>query len=135
MKTLENNGTILVKVVGAMLALMVAALGLTPMMVLSIDSDSLADELNEANKLAQDRVEELRANRIFPTLPYHRYEQGVEDKYFITSKVDAEESDPLIPDGVYRINVKVNWVDHNNLSRMVDYKTFTVKEIEKNEQP
>lgn len=123
----ENSGSIIIKVMAAAMVLMVGVIGLAPLMVIGIDSNSLVDELSEAHSLAQDKIEELRANRSYSTLPYYEYEPKVKQKYYIISQVDDEGSDPTLPDSVYRFHINVSWVDHNNLSRSVNYRTFSIK--------
>lgn len=128
MRITGNKGTILIRVMAVGMILMVAVIGLAPLMVINIDSNSLADELGEANNLAQDRIEELRCNRVYTTLPFYKYETEVRNKYCIISKVDDFGSDPMLPDSVYRIHVNVSWADHKNKSRSINYKTYTTKE-------
>ena len=127
-KIADSAGIILIRLMAPVMILMVGVIGLAPLMVVKIDSNSLADELTEATDLAQNRIEELRYNRSYSKLPYFKYETKVREKYYITSKVDDGDSDPTLPDSLYRICVNVGWTDHKNLSRSVNYKIFKVKE-------
>jgi type IV pilus assembly protein PilV len=117
----------LIEVMAAMMILAVGVLGLAPLMVITIDANSFANELTEANTLAQDKIESLRTTPNFTPLPYLEFDNDVNNKYDIVTTVDGSESDPTVPSGVYRLHVNVTWIDHNDLPRSVDYRTFTTK--------
>lgn len=126
-RKLNNKGMSLIEVMAAMLILAVGILGLAPLMVITIDANSFANELTEANTLAQDKIESLRNTLNFSPLPYYEFDYDVNNKYNIVTTVDGAESDATVPSGVYRIHVNVTWVDHNDLPRSIDYRTFTSK--------
>jgi len=130
MKTKRNNnkGMSLIEVMAAMLILAVGILGLAPLMVVTMDANSFANELTQANTLAQDKIESVRNTTTFSPLPYILAENNVNNKYNVITRVDGSESDATVPTGVYRIFVNVSWVDHNNLPRTIDYRTYTNKQ-------
>jgi type IV pilus assembly protein PilV len=130
MKTRRNNnkGMSLIEVMAAMLILAVGVLGLAPLMVITMDANSFANELTQANTLAQDKIESIRNTSTFSPLPYVLTENNVNNRYTVITRVDGAESDATVPTGVYRIFVNVSWVDHNDLPRTIDYRTYTNKQ-------
>ncbi len=126
-RKLNNKGMSLIEVMAAMLILAVGVLGLAPLMVITIDANSFANELTEANTIAQDKIESLRNTLSFAPLPHIEFDYNVSSKYNVVTTVDGSESDATVPSGVYRIHVNVTWIDHNDLPRSVDYRTFTTK--------
>ena len=117
----------LIEVMAAMLILAVGILGLAPLMVITMDANSFSNELTQANTVAQDKIEQLRNVTSFSPLPFTQYDYNVLNRYVMVTTVDGAESDPTVPSGVYRIHVNVSWIDHNNLPRSIDYRTFTSK--------
>jgi type IV pilus assembly protein PilV len=129
MKIRKNNkGMSLIEVMAAMLVLAVGVLGLAPLMVITMDSNSFANELTQANTLAQDKIESIRNISSFSPLPYVQTQNNVLNHYTVVTRVDGTESDATVPSGVYRLHVNVSWIDHNDLPRSVDYRTFTNKQ-------
>jgi type IV pilus modification protein PilV len=118
----------LIEVMAAMLVLAVGVLGLAPLMVITMDSNSFANELTQANTLAQDKIESIRNISSFSPLPYVQTQNNVLNHYTVVTRVDGTESDATVPSGVYRLHVNVSWIDHNDLPRSVDYRTFTNKQ-------
>lgn len=126
-RKLNNRGMSLIEVMAAMLILAVGILGLAPLMVITIDANSFANELTEANTLAQDKIESLRNTPNFSPLPHLEFDYDINNKYNIVTTIDGSESDMNVPSGVYRLHVNVNWIDHNDLPRSIDYRTYTTK--------
>lgn len=118
----------LIEVMAAMLILAVGILGLAPLMVITMDANSFSNEITEANSIAQDKIEQLRTVTSFSPLPFTQYDYNVMNRYVMVTTVDGAETDPTVPSGVYRIHVNVSWVDHSNLPRTIDYRTFTTKQ-------
>jgi type IV pilus assembly protein PilV len=128
LRKLNKKGMSLIEVMAAMLILAVGVLGLAPLMVITMDANSFSNELTQANTVAQDKIEQLRNVTSFSPLPYTQYDYNVLNRYVMVTTVDGAESDPTVPSGVYRIHVNVSWIDHNNLPRSIDYRTFTTKQ-------
>jgi type IV pilus assembly protein PilV len=124
----NNKGMSLVEVMAAMLILAVGVLGLAPLMVITMDSNSFANELTQANTLAQDKIESIRNISSFSPLPYIQTQSDVLNRYNVVTRIDGTESDAAVPSGVYRLHVNVSWIDHNDLPRSVDYRTYTNKQ-------
>ena len=127
-RRLNKKGMSLIEVMAAMVILAIGILGLAPLMVVTIDANSFANELTEANTLAQDKIESLRNTMSFSPLPYHEFDHNVYNTFNVTTTVDGSESDATVPSGVYRLHVNVSWIDHNDLPRSIDYRTFTTKQ-------
>ena len=128
LRKLNKKGMSLIEVMAAMLILAVGILGLAPLMVITMDANSFSNELTQANTVAQDKIEQLRNVTSFSPLPYTQYDYNVLNRYVMVTTVDGAETDPTVPSGVYRIHVNVSWIDHNNLPRSIDYRTFTTKQ-------
>ena len=127
LRRINKKGMSLIEVMAAMLILAVGILGLAPLMVITMDANSFSNELTQANTVAQDKIEQLRNVTSFSPLPFTQYDYNVLNRYVMVTTVDGAESDPTVPSGVYRIHVNVSWIDHNNLPRSIDYRTFTSK--------
>lgn len=123
----SNKGMSLVEVAIAMLIVAIGILGLAPMMAITMDANSLSQNMSIANTLAQDKIESLRVVGAFSPLPFVEINSGVYGTYDLITQVDAAESDSTVPSGVFRIHVDVRWIDHSNLPRSLEYWTYISK--------
>ena len=117
----------MVEVMAAMIILAIGILGFAPMMVVTMGANSFSRDLNQADNLAQDRMETLRLMGSFAPLPYTTSESNLLGRFTRTTRVDAYESDPTIPSRMYRTDVTISWSDQNGLPRTSSYSTYITK--------
>jgi len=125
-RSINNNdsGYTLIEVLVAMIILTIGILGLAPLMVTSMSGNSFANDLTTANMVASDYIENLKTVNNFPVIPFIETTNNVEGKFTRQTRVDDNNSDANVPDGVYRIQVNVNWTDQQGLARSVNYNTY-----------
>lgn len=120
----NQKGFTLIEVMISVVILAVGVLGLAPLMVLSIYSNTYSQDLTRATAVAQDRIEQLKNAGNFVTLPYADTTNNISGIYNRTVRVDNTASDGTVPAGVYRIKVTIAWTDKNKMARSVDYYTY-----------
>ena len=126
MKIRKNaKGFTLIEVMISMVILAVGILGLAPLMVLSIYSNTYSQDLTQATAVAQNRIEQLKNQGNFATMPYTEPTAPVNGSiYNRTVRVDDASTDGSVPAGVYRIKVTISWTDKKRVARSVDYYTY-----------
>ena len=126
MKRIRKNdkGFTLIEVMISMVILAVGVLGLAPLMVLSIYSNTYSQDLTRATAVAQDRIEQLKNQGNFGGMPYTETTNGIDGTYNRTIRVDDTSTDGTVPAGVYRIKVTISWTDDKRMARSVDYYTY-----------
>lgn len=121
----NDKGFTLIEVMISMVILAVGVLGLAPLMVLSIYSNTYSQDLTQATAFAQDRIEQLKNSGNFPYMPYEEPAAAVNGSiYNRTVRVDNTATDGSVPAGVYRIKVTISWTDKKGVARAVDYYTY-----------
>lgn len=125
MKIRKNDkGFTLIEVMISMVILAIGVLGLAPLMVLSIYSNTYSQDLTRATAVAQDRIEQLKDDPNFAVLPFTETTPGIDGIYDRDIRVDDTSTDGTVPAGVYRIKVTISWVDKKGMARSVDYYTY-----------
>ncbi|HXF48827.1 MAG TPA: prepilin-type N-terminal cleavage/methylation domain-containing protein [Verrucomicrobiae bacterium] len=125
MRTRKNEkGFTLIEVMISMVILAVGILGLAPLMVLSIYSNTYSQDLTRATAVAQDRIEQLKNQGNFASMPYDEGPTTIDGTYNRTIHVDDTSTDGTVPAGVYRIKVTISWTDDKKMARSVDYYTY-----------
>jgi len=125
MKIRKNEkGFTLIEVMISMVILAIGILGLAPLMVLSIYSNTYSQDLTRATSVAQDRIEQLKNQGNFVSMPYDEGPTTVYGTYNRTIRVDDTSTDGTVPAGVYRIKVTIAWTDDKGMARSVDYYTY-----------
>jgi type IV pilus assembly protein PilV len=125
MKIRKNEkGFTLIEVMISMVILAIGILGLAPLMVLSIYSNTYSQDLTRATAVAQDRIEQLKSAPNFAVVPYTETTNNVDGTYNRTILVDDASTDGAVPAGVYRIKVTIAWTDDKGMARSVDYYTY-----------
>jgi type IV pilus assembly protein PilV len=124
MKIRKNEkGFTLIEVMISMVILAIGILGLAPLMVLSIYSNTYSQDLTQATAIAQDRIEQLKNQAVFGAMPWTEGPDVV-GTYNRSVVVDDATSDGTVPAGVYRIKVTISWTDDKKMARSVDYFTY-----------
>ncbi|MCI0405855.1 MAG: prepilin-type N-terminal cleavage/methylation domain-containing protein [candidate division Zixibacteria bacterium] len=122
----NDKGFTLIEVMISMVILAIGILGLAPLMVLSIYSNTYSQDLTRATAVAQDRIEQLKPqpNSFFGVMPYEEPPTSIDGTYNRTVRVDDTSTDGTVPVGVYRIKVTIAWTDEKGMARSVDYYTY-----------
>lgn len=121
-----ENGFTLIEVMVSIVILAIGLLGLAPMMAISITGNAFANEATEATVLAQDKIEELKNMTTFASIPLSD-SVAVDAQYTLVSRVDDTASDGTVPVGVYKIFVRVRWVDQADVGRRLEFFTYRTK--------
>jgi prepilin-type N-terminal cleavage/methylation domain-containing protein len=119
-----EKGFTLIEVMISMVILAVGVLGLAPLMVLSIYSNTYSQDLTRATAVAQDRIEQLKNAGNFAVVPYGDTTYNINGTFNRTVRVDDATTDGTVPAGVYRIKVTIAWTDDKGMARSVDYYTY-----------
>jgi type IV pilus modification protein PilV len=120
----KENGFTLIEVLMAMIVFTIGVLGLAPLMVTSMTGNSFANDLTAANMIATDYIENLKTVPTFAAIPFIETTNNIDNKFTRQTRIDDFRSDPTVPNGVYRIQVTVSWVDQQGLARSVNYSTY-----------
>ena len=120
----NDKGFTLIEVMISMVILAVGVLGLAPLMVLSIYSNTYSQDLTRATAVAQDRIEQIKNTGNFLVMPYADTTNGIDGTYDRVLRVDDTSTDGSVPAGVYRIKVTMSWTDKKGMARSVDYYTY-----------
>jgi type IV pilus assembly protein PilV len=125
MKIRKNEkGFTLIEVMISMVILAIGILGLAPLMVLSIYSNTYSQDLTQATAVAQDRIEQLKNAPNFAVIPYTDSTLNIYGTYKRVIVVDDASTDGTVPAGVYRIKATISWTDDKGMARSVDYYTY-----------
>jgi type IV pilus modification protein PilV len=123
----NEKGITLLEVLVAMIILAFGVLGLAPMIVISMYGNSYSDQVSVADAIAQDRLEEIKTWSQVTPLPYSQTVNDIRGTFTRQTLVGDATTDASIPNGVYKIQVNVNWTDQKQLPRSVSYFTYKAK--------
>jgi len=123
----DKKGLSLLEVLVAMLILAFGILGLAPMIVTAMFSNSYSDEVTKANVIAQDKIEFMKNLVSFSPLPWIEVTNNLNGIFTRTSRVDVDTTDASVPSGVSRIQITVNWTDKAGITRTVNYYTYKMR--------
>ncbi|MDP3023914.1 MAG: prepilin-type N-terminal cleavage/methylation domain-containing protein [candidate division Zixibacteria bacterium] len=123
----DKKGLSLLEVLVSMLILAFGILGLAPMIVTTIFSNSYSNEVTKANVIAQDKIEFMQSLVSFNPLPWTEVTNNLNGIFTRTSRVDVDSTDGSVPSGVYRIKVTVSWTDKAGKTRTVNYYTYKMR--------
>ncbi len=124
---MNNKGISILEVLVSMIVLSVGLLGVAPMVVLSVKSNSTSRDTSETSKLVREQIEYYEAMDSLPTVPYEFSERSIDNKYDINVMIQNNSSDADIPEGLFEIMVTINWEDETNLPKMTTYSTYLRK--------
>ncbi len=124
---LNDSGVTLLEVLISMIILTIGILGLAPMVVLSVEGNVISREHSIASQLLKEKIEECQTRNPMPTTPYRENESDLQGLYSRMTTIQDHDSDSLIPEGVYNIDVVVSWIDHQDVQRSTTYSSMILK--------
>ena len=125
--TKNDRGLSLLEVLVAMLILAFGILGLAPMLVSTIFSNSYSGDVTKANVIAQDKIEFMQSLVAFNPLPWTEVTNNLNGLFTRSTRVDVDSTDGSVPSGVYRIRVTVSWTDKAGKARSINYYTYKMR--------
>lgn len=123
----NRKGITLLEVMISMLILAFGVLGLAPMLVISMFGNSYSNQVTVADAIAMDQFEEIKTWFQVSPLPYTQTVSNLHGIFTRQTQIDDSTTDGSVPPGVYRIEITVNWTDHEQVPRSVTYNTYKAK--------
>ncbi|MFH2037479.1 MAG: type II secretion system protein [Candidatus Zixiibacteriota bacterium] len=127
MRHLNNKGIGLLEVLISIIILAVGLLMTLPLIITSIDANTISKDNTVASNLIKQTIENYENLTTLPTIPNQIIETDILDKFTRTTTLSDDTVDPSMPAGVYKVDVEVNWVDFQNVSRTTAYTTYILK--------
>lgn len=124
----NEQGISLIEVLVSMIILTIGLLGLAPLVVMSIESNSTSRDAMSVSNLAKETIETYENAASLPPLPFEREETGLAGGYNRSTRIWDNTVDTLIPAGLCRMEVVVSWQDKLGVQRSASYSTLLDKE-------
>ena len=123
----NDKGLSLLEVLVAMIILSLGILGMAPMVVMSIEGNSMSRDVLVVSSLAAEKMEHYESLESLPAVPYTETEANLEGSYTRVTTIEDNTTDVSIPDGVYQIDVTISWTDKSGVDRSTTYSTLLMK--------
>ena len=111
-----------------MLILTFGILGLAPMLVLSVESNSISRDFSVAAQLAKEKLELYEDAAAVPSAPFQETETDLRGSFSRVTYITDQSIDSLIPDNVCKIDVIVSWTDGTGMIRSSQMSTLLGKD-------
>lgn len=126
---MNNSGMSMLEVLVAMVVLSIGLLGVAPMVVLSVDGNSISQDVMNTSQLAKQKIEYYESLTTPITVPYQSSEETPDGIYTVSTSIADSTIDNTIPGGLLEITVQVAWTDKTNMPRSATYSTYLDKEV------
>ena len=123
----NEYGMSLLEVLISIIVLSIGILGLAPMVVISVNSNSISQDLMTASNLAKEKIEYYTGQEVLPSLPYEEYESDLMDGYERITNLIDNTSDSTLTVGLCQLSIRINWTDNTGSSRSTTYMTYIEK--------
>ena len=123
----NEKGMSLIEVMVSMIILSLGILGMAPMVILSMESNNISQDVLEASALAKQRIEFFENAEILPALPFKALETDFVGGYERLTYMIDNTVDTTLPAGVADLQVIINWRDQSGRSRSTSYSTYIEK--------
>ena len=124
----SEKGVSLLEVLVAMVLISFGLLGMAPMLVMSIEANSMSKDALEISSLAKEKLELYENSSLLPTLPYREQEVDLGDGCTRLTEIWDNTTDTLLPEGLAVAEVTMSWNDNVGASRTAKYTTYLEKE-------
>jgi type IV pilus assembly protein PilV len=123
----HQTGLSLLEVLISMLILAFGILGLAPLIVVSIEGNNTSRDVMSVTNIAKGRMEYLQTMDPMPAVPYMKGEEGIDGVYACTTRVWDNTVDTLLPSGLYKVMVSVDWTDKVGMAYHQTFSSFIDK--------
>lgn len=123
----NSRGISLIEVMISMMVMGIGVLGMAPMIVLSVESNTMSRENTRSAKLMKEKIEYYETLDPMPAIPFAETESGLDSIFTRTTSIADNTSDTLIPAGLYRIAVRIDWLDNQSVQQSRNFSTYIVK--------
>ena len=120
----NQNGISLIEVLVAMVIIAIGLLGLAPLVVLSIDANSMSQDAMAACTLAKEKIETYENSSLLPALPYKEEETNLDGGYNRFTRIWDNSVDTLLPADLCQVEVVISWQDKMGVPRSATYSTL-----------
>jgi len=120
----NEKGLSLIEVLVAMIILAIGLFGMAPLVVLSIEANSMSQDALAVSNLAKEKIETYANASLLPALPFDEAERGLAGGYDRTTRIWDNTVDTLIPAGLCQVEVVISWQDKMGASRSATYSTL-----------
>lgn len=124
---LTQNGLTLLEVLVSMLVLALGILGMAPLVVLSIEGNSISQDILTASELAKEKIEQYENASILPSLPFEETESNLDNGYNRLTRIYENTADTTLPANVCFLQITISWLDHVGQYRSTTYSTILEK--------
>lgn len=124
----NEKGVSLLEVLVAMVLISFGLLGMAPMLVMSIEANSISKDALEISSLAKEKLELYENASALPALPYREKEVDLQGGCARVTEIWDNTTDSLIPEGLCMVEVTMYWNDNVGASRSAKYTTYLDKE-------
>lgn len=124
---LNDKGISLLEVMVSMILLALGLLTMAPMVVLSIQGNNISQDVLSVSNLAKEKLEFYKGLEAMPAIPFVEYEPNLPGGYGRTTTIRDSVVDPLIPGGLYEIDIVISWKDKSGVDRSTAYSTYLEK--------
>lgn len=128
------------EVMVAMIVMAIGLLGVTPLIILSIEANNISEDTVIASNLVRDKIEYLEGLDSIPTSMYTQSESSVYTTYEQldgtvlatktaigydrTTIIQTNATDSLTPVGLLKVTVGIAWTDKVGISRQTSITTY-----------
>ena len=120
----NENGISLLEVLIAMVIISIGLFGLGPLVVMSIDANSMSQDALAACSLAKEKIETYENASLLPALPYDEHETDLDGGYSRSTRIWDNTVDTLLPADLCQMQVVISWRDKLGVSRSATYSTL-----------
>lgn len=125
----NSNGMSLLEAMISMIILSLGLFGLAPLIVLSVESNNISQDMSNVSSLAKEKLEYFSDPEMIPSyLPYKEIEEGTHQGYHRITYIWDNSTDTTLPDGIYNINVAIAWRDKTGVNRLSEFTSTVYKE-------
>ena len=124
----ESGMTLLEALIG-LLILSFGLLGLAPLLVLSVESNGISQDVLAVSNLAKEKLELYSDPAQIPlVLPYKEVEAEIDSTYHRLTYIWDNSTDTTIAADLAHIRVTIAWIDNTGSTRLSEYTSILQKD-------